>query len=128
MGQIGLHNTLQDVVRYVTEGNPGALRVCMEILRNDKIIDPDSAMPGLGTLLGLYDMDIKGSKIWVLFKDICKCKLSHFLGLLRANQLGYLSGSNIHSAINNSRDKLLFDKEDMLKKVKDRLPNFKLSK
>jgi len=126
MSKIDLNSTFQDVIIYVSEGNPGALQICMTILKEDKIIDPDAFLTGIGTLLRLDDMNIRGSKIWILFKDICEGKISHFLGLLRANQLGYLSDWEIYDAINNSRGKITFDKKEVLQKVKDRLPNFKL--
>ncbi len=126
MSKINLNSTIQDVLFHVSEGNPGALQICMTILKEDKIIDPDAVLAGIGTLLRLDDMNIRGSKIWILFKDICECKISHFLGLLRANQLGYITDLEIHLAIDNSRGKLVFNKKETLQKVKDRLPNFKL--
>lgn len=126
MRKLDLNSTFQDIILHVSEGNPGALQVCMSILKENEIIDPYDWVAGIGTLLRLDDMNIIGSKIWILFKDICECKLSHFLGLLRANQLGYLTDFDIHNAINNSRGKIVFDKKEILQKVKNRLPNFKL--
>lgn len=48
------------------EGNPGALAVLMQLLEN-----PDFK-ESVHIILSMDDMNIRGSQIWVAFKDHCK--------------------------------------------------------
>lgn len=52
------------------EGNPGALTVLRDLLA-----DRETAF----TILHLEDMNIRGSQIWVAYKDHCKCDLGTFV-------------------------------------------------
>jgi len=54
-----------EVVTTMTEGNPGAIRVCSELLKS-----PDHS--GLMLILDMDDMNIRGSDIWIAYKDFCK--------------------------------------------------------
>lgn len=122
MSKIKLTDTLADVVMKMSEGVPGALRVCMDIIRQAELIDPDGAMKGLGTLLSLDDMKISGSRIWMLYKDVCQENLVDMLAVLRARQLGYISDREINHAIDNRGQGI--DVKNCYKQVKERLPNF----
>lgn len=59
----------QDMIFEMSEGNPGALRVLMEMLQGDQ-------MGGFMSILGLDDMNIRGSQIWVAYKDHCKSEIA----------------------------------------------------
>ncbi len=48
----------------MSEGNPGAITVLMELIGRD---DPSALM----TILNLDDMNMRGSQIWVGYKDYC---------------------------------------------------------
>jgi len=122
MDKITLTDTPKDVIIKISEGNPGALRVCMEIFQQGKLIDPDGALGGLGVLLSLDTLQIYSSKIWMLYKDVCKEKLIDMLAVLRAYQLGYISDNQIKYAIENRG--MGIDVTECYKKVKARLPNF----
>jgi len=68
--RINLTDTTQDVIFKMSEGNPGALNVCVQLLAD---------ATGFFTLLNLDDMGIRGSAIWVAYKDHCKEDLSKFI-------------------------------------------------
>lgn len=60
--KISLDMSVLDIVTEMSEGNPGALTVMMDLISKN----PDS---GVFTLLHLDDMNIRGSQIWVGYKD-----------------------------------------------------------
>ena len=56
----------------MSEGNIGAVKVMMRIIELEGDI-------GLCTILDLNDMNIRGSQIWVGYKDYCKCDIGLFV-------------------------------------------------
>lgn len=121
MAKITGTDSLQDVFVKLSEGNPGALRVCMEIHTQNHRIDPKAAMPELISLLRLDDMGIYGPEIWMLYKDVCDCNVVYLIALLRANQLGHIRESEIKLAINRQHELNL---ETILENVRAVLPDF----
>lgn len=61
--KIQLTDTAMDVMQTMSEGNPGALSVLMMMLQ----ADPKNLM----VILSLDDMNIRGTQIWVGYKDYC---------------------------------------------------------
>ena len=120
--KIGLNDTGMDMFVKLSEGNPGALSVCVQILKKNAQIDPDALGGGMFTLLGLDDLGIYGSRIWMLYKDVCGTDLINTLGVLRGYQLGYITESELNHAIDNRGDGL--DVDDVVGRVRERLPNF----
>ena len=120
--KINLDDTAQDMVIKLSEGNPGALTVCLDILQKGKSIDPDGFDGGIGSLLLFDSMSLYGSRIWMLYKDVCGEDLVKTVAMLRAWQLGFVSEDNLNHAIDNYGNGI--DKDDLFKQVKDRLPNF----
>jgi len=122
--------TLQDngltALMKLSEGNPGAMSVLMEMMTQAADIDPDDIMGSFGALLHLDSMGIYGPRIWMLYKDVCKENLNATLGLMRAVQLGFISRSTLDTAIDNYGQGL--DVDAALAKVKDRLPRFVMKK
>ncbi len=116
-------DSMMDVVMKMMDGNPGALTVCMEILQKTEEIDPDCALGGLGTLLSLDTYNIYGSRIWMLYKDVCKQDIVKTIAMLRACQLGILSRDSLNYAIDNYGKGI--DVDSLYKQVKEQLPNFK---
>jgi hypothetical protein len=110
-----------DIVMALSEGNPGAVRVLMELYDAEKTMDPDSAWGGFGPGFGLDNLDIYGSKIWILYKDVCSQNIEATLAVLRAHQLGILSEGRIKSAIDGL---LVIDVPGTILKVKEELPAF----
>jgi len=122
MSKINLQDSLKEVLFKVSEGNPGALRVCMEIVKEGKQIDPDNIMGGIGVLLSLDDMEIYSSRIWMFYKDVCKESIVGMLAVLRARQLGFISDTIINHAIDNYGQGI--DVKDCYRQVKKKLPHF----
>lgn len=116
-------NVLTSVMK-LCEGNPGALRVCMETVSRGKEIDPDSFMAELTGLLSLDAEGIYGPRIWMLYKDVCGESLGATMGLLRCVQLGLLHGVELHHAIDNRGDGI--NLPELMKSLHKRLPNFKV--
>lgn len=122
--KLKLDDTVQDMVIKISEGNPGALTVCLDILKKGKSIDPDGFDSGIGSLLLFDSLSLYGSQIWMLYKDVCGEDLTKTVAMLRAWQLGFISEDNLKHAINNYGNGI--DKDGLYKQVKDRLPNFAL--
>ena len=121
--RIQLTDNVQDVLLKMVEGNPGAVTVCMQLLEKGRKIDPDGFMGGLGIILSLDTHSIYGSRIWMLYKDVCGEHLGRMCGLLRAVQLGFFSDSNLDAMIdgNYTGEKTL---DGLVVEVQERLPNF----
>lgn len=122
MTRIDLNDTMQSVVIKMAEGNPGALRVCMDLLAKGEQIDPDDWAGGFGNLLSLDTLAVYGSRIWMLFKDVCDLDLIKTIAMLRAWQLGFTTRESLNYAIDNRGAGL--DVDTLLAQVKERLPNF----
>lgn len=129
--RIELTDTVQSTLIKMSEGNPGAISVLLQLYQKGGAIDPDNAFKGLGPLLSLDTVGIYGSDIWILYKDICRENIEATIGLLRAAQLGLLSESTLLGAISSSRDgtsrdgtEVAIDVEKVMAEVKVELPNF----
>ncbi|MCK9558696.1 MAG: hypothetical protein M0R50_11760 [Candidatus Cloacimonetes bacterium] len=96
-----LSDTMESAVVKMSKGNPGALNVCVSILKQGEEIDPQG-MGGLGVLLYLDSLGIHGSNIWLLFKDVCHQNLVMMMAVLRGYQLGIVRENDILKAIENA--------------------------
>jgi hypothetical protein len=122
--RITLEDNMMSAIMKLAEGNPGATRVCVDLLQESGNIDTDAAFGGFGTLLSLDTENVYGSQIWMLYKDVCKEKLWKMVAVLRACQLGFLSKSALHYAIDNYGKGINVD--DLAKQVTERLKGFKI--
>ena len=120
--RIDLMDSVQSVVVRLAEGNPGAIHVCMEMLTNETKVDPDCAFAGLGALLSLDTHGIYGSRIWMLYKDVCRQSIVLTLAALRSVQLGHTSEGVLLNAIDRRGEG--FDPVEAHRLVKGRLPKF----
>jgi hypothetical protein len=116
-----LNCSLKAIVIKLVGGNPGAVRVCCEIISKAEQIDPDSNL-GLGALLSFDSYHIYDERIWMLFKDVCEGNVVKVIALLRAVQLGLLSISTLNHAIDNYGEGLNIN--ECIAKVRKQLPNF----
>lgn len=71
-----LHDTAIQIFSKLSEGNPGAMSVMMQIM-NKK--GPMEMFP---IALSLDAMGVRGCKIWVGFKDYCNQDLDKFCELV----------------------------------------------
>lgn len=124
--RISIEDSPQQIIIKMCEGNPGGLNVLISLLRESSNIDPDDALAPYGTVLALDAMGIYGSKIWILFKDVCGGNIVRLVGLFRANQLGYVSEQDIFAAISavEKREPVQLDLTTALAKVCGFLPKF----
>jgi len=116
-----LNITTTDVCMEMCEGNPGAATVCGLALNNAKDIDPQSALGGLGVILGFDTMEIYGSHIWILYKDVCGENIVHLIAVMRAVQLGQITPSSVKKHIREAKP---MDCEAILKDVMEKLTQF----
>ena len=123
MTRIEITDTIKDVILKMAGGNPGAIRVCMEIIGDDGKTDPDAVMGYLSNLLDLDTLAIYEHRIWMLYKGVCGEHIGTMIGILRAWQLGFITEEQLNHAIDNRGDGI--DIEEMINKVKERLPNFR---
>lgn len=128
MSIIKERDTLQETVVKMSRGNPGAVRVLCEMLKDTAAIDPDSSLGALTCLLQLDMMGIYGDGIWLLYKDICGEDLVKTIAVTRASQLGIIDPDKVVEAINCHRtaqpQAAEIDPDDLLAKVQERLPAF----
>lgn len=122
MSKIQLSDTTSSMVAKISEGNPGAINVLLQMLKGGDTIDPQAAMGGVGAILNLDAAGIYGSSIWMLYKDVCNQSLVKMLAVLRAWQLGQLPLSVVLNAIDNGGDGL--DVDAVLWTVKESLSEF----
>ena len=122
MSRIKLEDTEFSAAMKMGEGNPGAILVCAMMLKRGGEIDPDDFAGGLGPLLSMDTLGIYGSRIWMLYKDVCGEDLRVTCAVLRAHQLGYISSGALKDAIDNYGEGI--DVPALVEKVEERLPNF----
>lgn len=120
--RIELNDSVMDIAQKMSEGNPGALSVILRIFSEGGAIDTQDFAGGLGSLLRLDGLGVYGSKIWMLYKDVCSQDLVRLMAVVRANQLGMLSDDVLLASIDNYGRGI--DVEDLLEKVKARLDGF----
>ena len=123
MTRLVLEDTPFDVLQKMSEGNPGALKVCMDIMEKGNLIDPDSALGGYGALLILDTCQIYAARIWMLYKGVCGEELVKIIAVLRAYQLGLLDLGKLNHAIDNNGDGI--DVDEIEQQVKARLSTFR---
>lgn len=68
--RIQLNQTTQELVVLMSEGNPGAMMVLMELLSKDE--------HGLIKVLSLDDMNMRGEQIYLAYKDFADCDFEKF--------------------------------------------------
>lgn len=127
MARIELTDTTLDVLLKMADGNPGAIRVLGELMKEGPVIDPDSWGGGLASVLDLDTLEIYGPQIWVLYKDVCGSDIRRLILLQRAAQLGFFRHDRIKAmAADDSRRARLSDEEwaEIDSKVCERLPRF----
>lgn len=122
--RLHLHMGVQDALVAMCDGNPGALTVCLDLLKKGKEIDPQNILEGLGNVMYLDTLGIYGSRIWMFYKDVCGQDLRKMIGVMRANQLGFLREDVLNHGIDNYGDGL--DIEKACKAVEERIDGYRM--
>lgn len=121
--RITLSDTPVSAITKMSEGNPGAATVLTRVMLDGSKIDPDAGHgQSIFILLGFDSRGIFGSRVWMLYKDVCRERLDHTIAMVRAVQLGILPEKVLDHAIDNRGQGL--DVADICAQVKERLPNF----
>lgn len=130
--RIELSDTFESACIKLAEGNPGALRVIADLAKYSTTVDPQCFWGELGPLISLDTHGIYGSRIWMLYTDVCGGGGSDvaanivtsikMLAVIRACQLGLLSVDKLNHAIDNRGDGI--DVDAILDAVKGRLVGF----
>lgn len=119
--------SVADIINTMAENNVGAIICCSELLRINDRVDPDDIGGAVGAIVKLDRMGIYGTKLGMLWGDVCRSHAGIVIAVVRAEQL-HLAGvteESIHHAINNRGDGL--DIDAIIKAVQQRLPNFNLN-
>ena len=93
--RLDLSDTVQSAILKLSEGNPGAIRVCAELLTESRRVDQVGSLGGFAPLLNLDTLGIYGEDLWDLYKRPCRENAENLVAVLRANQLGLLSDDKI---------------------------------
>jgi len=125
MSRVKLEDTIFDVMFKMSGGIPGSLAVMSDMMRETKFIDPENILGGFGPIIFMDELGIYESRIWMLYKDVCKENLSHTIAMLRAVQLGFVDQPTLNHAIDNYGHGV--DVGDMVWKVQNYLPSFNIS-
>lgn len=94
---INLSDSTQSVIVKMSEGNPGALTVLVDMLKTQ---DPTALM----NILSLDDMNIRGSQIWVGYKDHCGSDMDKFIQAVKdrdADMVETINRECYHPEIDN---------------------------
>lgn len=78
MSRLKLEDTVANIILKMSEGNPGALRVLMKMLRKED---------GIIYVFTLDDMGIYGSQIWVGYKDHCGQDIDKFIESIKKREV-----------------------------------------
>lgn len=125
--RITLKDTSRDILVKMADGNPGAISAMMEMIKHGESIDPQGFMGGLGAILSLDTLGIYGTEIYILWNDQCHRDTRELLMLLRANQLGFVTDSEIKGVAEDQMRQVMFSQErmdELDKKVCERLTTF----
>ena len=116
-----LSDTPSDIIAKLADGNPGAARVMADMFVQTPEIDPQNMLGGRGSVLFLDMLGIYGSRIWMLYKDVCGQDMKKMLAALRAVQMGLRTRSELLSAVDGGTK---FDADAALSDVKGKLAAF----
>ena len=92
---VNFSDSTQTVLVKMSEGNPGAVSVLMDLLKRD---DPAALM----TLLTLDDMNMRGPQIWVGYKDHCESDIEKFAACINDRDPEMVATVNANSGINEA--------------------------
>jgi hypothetical protein len=123
MPRLDFTDTVLSMVKKLSEGNPGAIKVIAFLFEKGEAIDPDCAFgSGLLPVMSLDTYGIYGPRIWMLYKDVCGESITYTLAVLRAVQLGLMRESVMNHAIDHRGEGI--DVADVLTQVRKELPRF----
>lgn len=102
--RIGLMDTGVDVITKMSEGNPGAINVLVQLMKRET---PD----GLGAILLFDTIGLYGCRIYMLWNDCCDCDLERVLQIMEAFRSGKITSESIHEHVQDPRGTAFTDQE-----------------
>jgi hypothetical protein len=92
MSKLKLDMTTMDMILVMSEGNPGALTVVMQLLERED---------GFPTILCLDSLGLYGSKVYMLWSDVCKKNLDLMTNILLEYRRGNIKKEELFFAIDH---------------------------
>lgn len=82
------------LIMMMSEGNPGAVNVISQMLKQDDV-------DGVFMLLHLDDMNIRGTQIWIGYKDHCKQDIKAFMECVKKRDKDMIEVINKQGLLGN---------------------------
>jgi hypothetical protein len=122
---IQLTDTLTDVAVKMSDGNPGAISVIVQMFKSNNI-DPYDILGGLRYALLLEKFGIFGTDIYILNNDICDRNMAKTLAVLKATEIGLFDSAILKNACHRQdrSGKELVPVEELYLKIKKQFPSF----
>ena len=95
MARFELTMSVEDVLMKMADGNPGALSCLIEFMN----ADPISA---LNSMMILDDLDIYGTKVYILWNDCCGRDINKFKETIKRFWLGEFTKEQIHENLSQT--------------------------
>jgi hypothetical protein len=89
--------TTLDLITLMSEGNPGAINVLMQLMKETE--------EGLILAVHLDDMNIRGTQIWIGYKDYCGEDIHKFAECVKTRDQGMVDKINAEGLRGNHKDK-----------------------
>lgn len=99
--------TPEGILSVMSGGNPGAINVMLKLLETASKAQMDMGFSGIMLLFHLDTMQIYGSNIWILYKDICEENISTMIDIIQAaiwNESTGLHNYMIHQSLVEAAD------------------------
>jgi hypothetical protein len=122
VSRIQSQDTMLEAIVKMSDGNPGAITVMMQLLEQVPEIDPIAAMGGLLYVLHLDDFGLYGPSIWMLYKDVCGQEIAGIVTLFRARQLGHITGGELQRIVAEDKP---YDWQSLVPKIQEEVPEFR---
>ena len=97
MSKIKNIDNIQEMLLDMSEGNPGALTTCFEILRETSK-NPIKAIP---LFLTLDTMELYGSHLYMLWNDCCDRNIKEVIKVIDGFMTGKITKKDINERIKN---------------------------
>jgi hypothetical protein len=110
----------------LSDGNPGAIMTCTELLRHGPGYELSSPLGVLQSFLAIDSAALFGEKLYLLRHDLCGDHLVRMLTVLRALDLGLISTEALHAELEKAAEgePAALDHEALLAGVRERWPDF----
>jgi len=105
-------DTTMSILLKMSDGNPKAVTVLAQLMTGIF-----HEVPGFMLILNLDSMGVYGSHIWRLYKDCCKQDINEMEKVLRAWQLGKITGAEVHLHIEQGKEFDLPSVDEMLEEL-----------